>query len=443
MENCLSFDGAEGLQQQLYHYQSEVNAWRIKCSQLKMELESVDLVCYFLKQENQTLICKVHEAESLMERNKLELAKVISDIRLQLDSYRDELDLRRVTSNSSKYSSKIVGQTEVATLTLNTFDSLQNENISQTPSSHMTDTASIVKMSEHLDASGSENVTKSSNYSEMDINDNIANDLLISIKRKRNFCCVQANDSDRQSEEGKEMNSKLTSKSDRSKSNVSKRQAKHSNVSDISKISVVLSENEETSQNSKSATLKGWQFHYAALLKYYEEYGTCNVQARVFYECDLPGMGHNGITYHYKGNLGNWLMIQRRYSKDEGRLSSHQRSQLQLLVDQGKLDLCSRKVLPDTLRNKSLDIWSHHYAALLKYYEEYGTCNVPSKCIYECDLPNIGEDCGIYHYKSGLGRWLISQRQAKKGIDNRRLSSEHEAKLQLLVDQGKLQWVMK
>ena len=43
MENCLSFDGAEGLQvqQQLYHYQSEVNAWRIKCSQLKMELESL------------------------------------------------------------------------------------------------------------------------------------------------------------------------------------------------------------------------------------------------------------------------------------------------------------------------------------------------------------------------------------------------------------------
>ena len=80
--------------------------------------------------------------------------------------------------------------------------------------------------------------------------------------------------------------------------------------------------------------------------------------------------------------------------------------------------------------------WSHHYAALLEYYKEHDTCNVPSSIIYECDLPNIGDDGGNYHYKGNLGGWLNSQRRAKKGLVRNKISSEHEAQLQLLVDEG-------
>ena len=43
----------------------------------------------------------------------------------------------------------------------------------------------------------------------------------------------------------------------------------------------------------------------------------------------------------------------------------------------------------------------------------------------------------IFHYKGKLGRWLMYQRQAKLGKYNKsKLLPEHEAKLQLLVDEG-------
>ena len=80
--------------------------------------------------------------------------------------------------------------------------------------------------------------------------------------------------------------------------------------------------------------------------------------------------------------------------------------------------------------------WPRNYAALLEYYNEHGTCNVPHKAVYECDLEGLGEEGSVYHYAGNLGIWLRSQRQAKKNIRNRKITPERQALLQKLVDEG-------
>ena len=301
MKNFISFVEVEGLQQQLYNYQNEVNTWRNKCSQLKTELESVDLVCHFLKQENQALICKFHETESLMATNKLELAKVISDIRLQLDSYRGELDLLRgetfdTKSTSNKYSSQ---RSHTEKTALASSPPVSHHSIDENLN-HIIDSSSIDEMSNPSHCDSIDSVTTSSLYSnnsksslsrKVDVDDDTVINGLLLLKRKRSFYEVN----DCQSEEGKISKSKT----DRSMANTtSSCSPMHSNFREISQVSSTLSENDETVQSVKSTTLKGWQFHYAAILQYCEANGTCNIPARVFYECDIPGMGHNGITYH-------------------------------------------------------------------------------------------------------------------------------------------------
>ena len=83
------------------------------------------------------------------------------------------------------------------------------------------------------------------------------------------------------------------------------------------------------------------------------------------------------------------------------------------------------------------DDWSLHYAALLKYYDEHGTCNVPQATVYECKLPGMGKNGRTYHFKGKLGHWVRNQRQIKKGgSKKRKLTIEQKTKLQLLVDQG-------
>ena len=78
--------------------------------------------------------------------------------------------------------------------------------------------------------------------------------------------------------------------------------------------------------------------------------------------------------------------------------------------------------------------WDIHYAALLTYYNKYGTCKVPFKEDYACKLEGLGENGSVYEYVGKLGRWLGTQRQAKKG---HKLKPERRAKLQKLVDEGK------
>ena len=84
----------------------------------------------------------------------------------------------------------------------------------------------------------------------------------------------------------------------------------------------------------------------------------------------------------------------------------------------------------DTKNDK---VWLRHYEALCQYYQQYGNCNVPSLFIYKCELPNMGDDGGIYHYTGNLGAWLQTQRESKK---HNELLAEREAKFQTLVDEG-------
>ena len=80
--------------------------------------------------------------------------------------------------------------------------------------------------------------------------------------------------------------------------------------------------------------------------------------------------------------------------------------------------------------------WPLNYAALLEYYKEHGTCNVPQSAKYKCNLEGLGEDGGMYHYVGKLGYWLSDQRRAKKGKGNKKITPERHALLQKLVDEG-------
>ena len=74
---------------------------------------------------------------------------------------------------------------------------------------------------------------------------------------------------------------------------------------------------------------------------------------------------------------------------------------------------------------------------MLEYYKEHGTCDVPHKAVYECDLEGLGENGSVYEYVGNLGSWLHHQRQAKKGKHKLKLNCKRRAKLQKLVDEGK------
>ena len=81
--------------------------------------------------------------------------------------------------------------------------------------------------------------------------------------------------------------------------------------------------------------------------------------------------------------------------------------------------------------------WPRHYAALLDYYNEHGTCNVPTSTVYECVLPGMSDQGEDYHYKGKLGAWLKNQRQSRRGVTRSKITPEREDLLQLLVDEGK------
>ena len=204
-----------------------------------------------------------------------------------------------------------------------------------------------------------------------------------------------------------------------------------------------------------------WKFHYAALLEYCKEHGTCNIPKRSSYECYIPDIGEEGASYHYRGNLGLWLTTQRQVRKGKigNRKTAERIELLQVLVDEGNRIFNIRciylfdgpynmlvlkpgklawelETVADKRKREGVLDWPRHYAALQKYYEQYGTCNVTEKNIYQCELPGMGDDGETYHYKSSLGCWLTNQRSAHKGIGTHKISPEQEAQLQLLVDQG-------
>ena len=77
--------------------------------------------------------------------------------------------------------------------------------------------------------------------------------------------------------------------------------------------------------------------------------------------------------------------------------------------------------------------WPLNYAALVHFAEEFGHCNLPQTRVYSCDLICVDGVNGHYHYEGRLGFWLHRQKQALK---IGKLSPEHEALLQKIVDEG-------
>lgn len=85
------------------------------------------------------------------------------------------------------------------------------------------------------------------------------------------------------------------------------------------------------------------------------------------------------------------------------------------------------------------DTWSKHFAALLRFGEEHGHCNVPQNIVFQCILPGLGPEGTDLDYKCNLGQWLAKQRQARRGkFKPIGLSEEKEALLQDIVNKGKL-----
>jgi hypothetical protein len=222
----------------------------------------------------------------------------------------------------------------------------------------------------------------------------------------------------------------------------------------------------DSSENSATVRMKkqgdyDWPRHYAALLQYCKEYGHCNVNKRFKtedYKCVLPGLGDDGGDYHYSGRLAGWLSNQRAHRKgkrgNNRKLPDDRLALLQSLVDEGISTfysfclfymnyLCTLgKLLWDAsdisgTRLLGSITWPINYAALLEYRRVHGHCNVPQASTFECDLPNMAEDGGPLRYAGSLGRWLMTQRQSKRGQRNS-LSPEREALLQKLVDEGYL-----
>ena len=142
--------------------------------------------------------------------------------------------------------------------------------------------------------------------------------------------------------------------------------------------------------------------------------------------------GHFNIPPHLEvycedGNavrLASWLRKQRE-AKAKGLLRKDREELIQKYVDIGILSW-------DSSHSSTTDDekWERMLCALRSYAEEFGNCNISS--------------CQEYPLQDGtivkLGAWLSQQRHHKK---KNKLRADREAKLQALVDEGKLQWGMR
>ena len=78
-------------------------------------------------------------------------------------------------------------------------------------------------------------------------------------------------------------------------------------------------------------------------------------------------------------------------------------------------------------------VWNSHCDILEEYWRLFETCNCPARTV--CVLPG-GREVNI-------GKWLDNQRQMKRGTRGQlHQTTEREARLQALVDEGKLIWDM-
>ena len=155
-----------------------------------------------------------------------------------------------------------------------------------------------------------------------------------------------------------------------------------------------------------------WNAQYNALLQYGEEHGG---------DCNVPSREEYPLSDGQAVNLGWWLSQQRR-SKATGQLRNDRSEKLQKLVDEGKLDWVVDPYDDDS--------WGSHYDALIMNGEEHGgNCNIHQYDEYRLADGNVVK----------LGAWLMTQRHYKKAGE---LKEDRKEKLQELVDEGKLKWVI-
>jgi len=157
-----------------------------------------------------------------------------------------------------------------------------------------------------------------------------------------------------------------------------------------------------------------WFGMFEVLMEYCAKHGHCNVpQSHEFQSRD--------------GNLvrlGAWLRKQRELKK-KGSLRHERVTVLQELVDKNQFQWEAPNHCPS-----DDDKWDGMLEALIRYSEKFGHCNLSS-----------GLEFDIYDGTTvKLGAWLSQQRHHhKKG----KLRADREAKLQVLVDKGKLNWGMR
>ena len=152
------------------------------------------------------------------------------------------------------------------------------------------------------------------------------------------------------------------------------------------------------------------------LLEYWRVKGTCNVPQKLV--CRLE----DGREFR----LGKWL---NRFSqhKRKNKLSIYQLQRLQQLVDEGKLawSLNTGQIATSLMTDDNA--WDERFTPMLKYGDEHGgDCNVPYD--YICK--------GADGTEVKLGKWACNQRK-RLPIGTRK---DRLAKLQVLVDAGKLWW---
>eukprot|EP01041_Mallomonas_annulata_P003097 gene3097-6079_t len=157
-----------------------------------------------------------------------------------------------------------------------------------------------------------------------------------------------------------------------------------------------------------------WNRQYEALLKYGDEHdGDCNIPLSEKYMMS-------------DGSLGQWLATQRKLN-NKNILRPDRKEILQRLVDAGKLAWSFDMVELNT----DNEAWDIKYTALIEYGKKNGgDCNIPYR-----ELEELND--GVMF---SLGAWLQKQRQMFKSNE---LRQDRQARLQQLVDAGKLKWIVR
>eukprot|EP01042_Synura_sphagnicola_P036471 gene36471-biopygen6593 len=135
-------------------------------------------------------------------------------------------------------------------------------------------------------------------------------------------------------------------------------------------------------------------------------------------ECEVEKRGRN--------RKGNRKTKGRTKSVPVGAVTKHEGKKAQLSV-------LKQRWFKTDMPEKDV-VWNSHCDILEEYWRLFGTCNCPAGIV--CVLPG-GREVNI-------GKWLDNQRQKKRGTRGRGIyqTTEREARLQALVDEGKLIWDM-